>query len=306
MGEVLSSGPAGDVLRWVAGLFKQSLNEAALHLITPSSRINELIESALQRVPWLFGGDYFAERAVAAWNHEDTAGNPLHLGLAVVSVAVLLAGGASEGRRKLIFGYAAVVFLAFFILTSFFRVPRIYGLRYHLGFFVAVAPVPGFATEEFIGRRLRFLIPLALTLALPWLLLNNMRPVVGMPPWPTRTESVFTTPPEQIILAIAPHAVDDYSAAAQRLEESNCRRVGLGIGPQDLEYAFWWLLDAPQSGVRIEVINPSPVTARYADPQFEPCAVLCTRCGAIQSQVDQMHLVGEYDNYDLYLSVGED
>jgi hypothetical protein len=53
----------------------------------------------------------------------------------------------------------------------------------------------------------------------------------------------------------------------------------LRIDSGHLEYLFWWLLQAPQSGIRIESIYYPERLASLADPSFRPCAILCTICG---------------------------
>lgn len=297
---ILSSGIGNGIWDGLVNAFRRSVNNVFLHFVTPSSAVNELIKDGLMRFPGVFRADYFAEYEAAAWNHEDTAGNPLHLLLVFVSLAVMLVTASSGDRRGLVYAYLGMVLAGFLLLTYFFSGLRIYRVRYHLPFFVAIAPTVGLAIQPLFRGRLRYLIALGLLAALPWILLNNMRPIIGVTPWPTRTESVFTRADDDGLLAIAPNAVDEYSAAAQSLRESGCTDVGLGIGQQDLEYAFWWLLDAPQSGIRLEVINPSQPTARYLDPDFEPCAVLCTRCQQVAKLSDMEH-VGSYDNYELYL-----
>ena len=67
-------------------------------------------------------------------------------------------------------------------------------------------------------------------------------------------------------------------AAAEIVRSRGCTQVGLEIDSNGLEYLYWWALEAPQSGIRVETLNPLPETERYRDPAFQPCVVLCTLC----------------------------
>ena len=42
--------------------------------------------------------------------------------------------------------------------------------------------------------------------SVPYILVSNMRPVIGYVPWPTRVESVFTAKKEDLLFAINPEA----------------------------------------------------------------------------------------------------
>jgi hypothetical protein len=72
------------------------------------------------------------------------------------------------------------------------------------------------------------------------------------------------------------------------VHRSGCDRVGLRLDSHDLEYAYWWLLDAPQSGIRVENIDPPAHLERYIDPEFRPCAIICMVCGGR----DRFHRLG--------------
>ncbi len=81
--------------------------------------------------------------------------------------------------------------------------------------------------------------------------------------------------------------------------ESQCNRVGLYLQAYEFEYPFWWLLNAPQSGIQLQHIHSSPETARYQDPAFAPCAVICTVCGGEQ-EVAGLPLVSDFGSVQYY------
>ena len=113
--------------------------------------------------------------------------------------------------------------------------------------------------------------------AVPYVLLNNTRPLVGTRPR-TRVESVLRAPAVDLLFAHVPEQESAYLAAADMIRAALCRAVGLDIPPSQLEYLIWWVLDAPQSGIRIETLSSSPLLERYLDPSFRPCAVICASC----------------------------
>jgi hypothetical protein len=92
-------------------------------------------------------------------------------------------------------------------------------------------------------------------------------------------DSVFNESPRVILMASWSQLRDGYFGAADTVRESGCDRVGLRLDSHDLEYVYWWLLDAPQSGIRMENIDPAPHLERYVDPEFRPCAIVCMVCG---------------------------
>jgi hypothetical protein len=155
----------------------------------------------------------------------------------------------------------------------------LFGVRYQLPFFVLAAPVFGLAMS-WLGRpSLSFAAGLLLILAaVPYLLYNNTRPLIGERPR-TRTGSIFEVPAADLIFTYAPDVEDDYLAAADLIRDSGCQSVGLAAPIAFKEYPLWWVLDAPQSGIRIETLTPLPEEARYLDPAFQPCAVFCVDCG---------------------------
>ncbi len=299
------NGSSSRIVRMGEDVIAREARAAGRNLIFPVGRLNDVVRGAMAALPGIFDSAYLESHRSAAWNHEDTAGNPLHFAAGLFTVAAIAAvpGTRSEGDRVLAFALATIVgILAVPLIIS--HGDSIWSVRFQLPFFMLWGPIFAVVVESLSWPSWMLSAGLLL-IALPYIVLNNTRPVIGMPPWPTRTESVFTSRRVELLLAVAPHVVDEYTGAASTLQDSGCDEVALGIGSRDLEYAFWWLLDAPQSGVRIEVINPSAETARYMDSDFEACAVLCTRCQDVQGLLSQMGSAGEYDNYDLYLSDGE-
>src|SRR4030067_134954 len=76
--------------------------------------------------------------------------------------------------------------------------------------------------------------------------------------------------------------------------------VGLRLNSSDLEYAFWWLLDAPQSGVYLETIYTFSYLERYRDLTFKPCSIICTICGD-RVRLNGLHLTANYGKVSVFV-----
>jgi hypothetical protein len=280
------------------------LRTGAFNLVTPIGRINELILAALGRAPAVFGDRYIEDWRTVAWNHEDTAPNPLHFFviLAAAGLAISLKGPAIPGKARL---YALVVLGCYLMIPVVIgHGPSIWGIRYQLPFFILGAPIVAWVATRLNLRLAAPLVAGALMLmALPWLAFNNTRPLVGRTPWPTRIGSILWTSPPEILLASNPRLVSSYTQGAELIRESGCTQVGLRIDSDELEYSFWWLLRAPQSGIRLESIYPTARSQSLMDPAFRPCAILCTIC----SDRDRLHglpLAADFDRLDVFLGSG--
>jgi hypothetical protein len=260
--------------------------------VTPSSGINALIQRVLAAFPATFNANYRRDLAQSAWNHEDTAGSPLHLFLAALAVLVL----AASGRRvadKSYRAYGLAVVVSYILLPAVATAARgVWGLRYQLPFFLLAGPLIALGVSVWGSTRLPTLASLFLILtAVPYMLFNNTRPIIGRTPWPTRVRSVFVAPPQEILLAAVPEAKGSFSAMADGISQLACARVGLRLDSGDLEYAFWWLLNAPQSGTRIETLYPLPSLDPLVDRSFEPCAVVCSVCDDTRQELSGLPLV---------------
>ena len=108
----------------------------------------------------------------------------------------------------------------------------------------------------------------------PWVLLNRSRPLIDMRPR-TMKGSILQEPPTTVLFANWTKLREPYVEVAQAIKSSDCQQVGLRLYSDDLEYPYWWLLEAPQSGIRIEVVVTYPHLEIYLDLDFEPCIIIC-------------------------------
>jgi len=242
-----------------------------------------------------------------AWNHENLAGNPVHLMLAFSAFVIVFLRKQLRANR-LLCTYLLLTIASY--LTLGYGIYDFFGVRFQLPAFIAWAVPFGIVSESLVERSRVW--PVAMTLllflmALPWLLFNRTRPVIAMRDSSDpltipclagcTAESVLIAPPTRVMFAGKLVLEEPYVQATNALKETGCRSVGLYLDSHDLEYLFWWLLEAPQSGIRLETLHAVPETERYLDPAYQPCAVLCTLCrqgNQIQDQFYGLDLVGDY------------
>jgi Dolichyl-phosphate-mannose-protein mannosyltransferase len=246
---------------------------------------------------------------VWGWNHEDMAGSPLQVMLVPVTLALLFLfrKRVAEPAIKWYVCVALGTFLALVYVLKF----DTYGMRYHLPFWIAFAPLFGVALALVKVDKLVNIIMLGLLLtALPYVIFNRTRPLISM----RAVREAYTIPcilgctsgsilnesPSSVLFANWTDYRGPYSAATDMVLASGCQSVGLHIDSHDLEYTFWWLLNAPQSGIHIESLDTYPRLQRYVDPNFKPCAIICTICDAKPS-VHNLNLSGDFNIVRVYL-----
>ena len=268
------------------------------HFATPSEPANRAIEASFLRLTSALRAPMTDFHLTWAWNHEDLAGSPIHVVIALL--AVLASVGWLRARRDpTAAGYVAAATVAS-ALAGALVTWNPYVPRLHLPLLVLGAPLVGAVA----GRWLRpgWIAALCVGLLListPWVLLNQTRPVIG---WRPRTAivSVFEASEENILFANWLPLRDDFVGAVDAVQATGCRQIGMQIDSHDLEYPFWLLLRAPQSGMRLEHIDPPSHLARYVDPAFRPCAILCMVCGG-RARLHGLERSGTFGPIALYL-----
>ncbi len=314
-------GPAGWVAdmssaRFGVGSVASNLvKDVLLNLVTPSPRINQAMVSFIQSTFQASDPDVSSFKLDWRWNNEDSAGSPIQLFLIVLSAAgviVLLAMGRLKDRSLFWYSLAAFFSSIIFALAAHYDD---YGVRFQLPLIIIWAPVIG----SMISRlREKWLAPMALlfllAITLPYVFFNTTRPLIAMKNVPepyaihpipmlgkTKSSSIFYADQRALLFINAPDWNQPLIEATHDIRDSGCQDVGLRIDSHDPEYPIWWLLKAPQSGVRIETLYYSEVLSRYADPNFKPCAILCTICAG-RAQLLGLNLSGSYNGLvDLYL-----
>lgn len=318
------------------GPFAASLiRNAAMNFATPSLHVNALIVQILRNKLTPLDPRMAEFDLLWGWNHEDIAGNPLHVVLIALALLILLFSWRRVKDRRL-WAYLAALGGVYAMLSSVIHF-ELYGVRFQLPLFILGAPLvgaalglsaPGYprpsAAPLPTGRRRArsaadifqwTFILILLAACLPWVLFNRTRPLIalkdGGEPFSIPCQrilgctvgSILFEPPTTILFANWISQRDPYLQASRDLKESGCQQIGLRLDSHNLEYPFWWLLDAPQSGVRLESIYTLPEMERYLDPAFHPCAIICTIC-ADRTNLHGLPLVSQYGDLKLFMGPG--
>jgi hypothetical protein len=90
---------------------------------------------------------------------------------------------------------------------------------------------------------------------------------------------------------------------ASSVKDAACTSVGVMLSGDAAEYPLWPLLGDPKERIRIEWLVAGTPSARYRDPNFQPCAVVCDfSCPDGWTEVRGLPLALDTAGYRLYLS----
>jgi hypothetical protein len=284
------------------------IRNASLHAGTPWPAVNDIVYRGAIWIHLKLGASLTDPRTSV---HQDfrihkpapdeaRSGNPLH---AVISLAVALVLGimiARGDRRALsVMAYLGGVALSFLILSSVFKF-TVFGSRYHLPFFVLLAPVFGYVVGRFRSPWMAVALAVLMLLASrEWLLNLHERPLLQ----DDRGRSVLTSPRSSLYFVLAERLEEPYRAVVERVVEASCSSVGVMLSGDAAEYPLWPLLGEPRGSRRIEWIVAGTPSARYVDPSFEPCAVICdSSCPGDWEEVRGLPLTRQEGPLRLYLS----
>jgi hypothetical protein len=212
-----------------------------------------------------------------------------------------LAAWAPWHRKEAVLPLLLVVLAAvgFVALGAVFKF-TVFGSRYHLPFFVLIAPPVAWTVDRLKRPFLMALIGLAmLVYAWSWLVSLNPRPLLPN----SDGLSVLTTPRDRLYLTIAPGLTPTYLQMAELINSSSCQSVGIMLGGDAAEYPFWAYLGEPQGGRRLEWLVSGTPSARYRDPAFRACAVICdSSCPDEWTTINGLPLGLKSGSYRLFLS----
>jgi hypothetical protein len=181
-------------------------------------------------------------------------------------------------RRQWVFRvllYTLLIAASFVILSSAIKF-TVFGSRYHVPFFVLLAPVAAVFVDRFLPRWGALILGAGLLLAAwPWLFRLEPRPIT-----PDRNgRSILTADRLSLYLPVGLEA--PYREITAAILASSCRSVGVMLGGDTAEYPLWPYLGEPRDDLAIEWIVAGNPSAVYRRPEFRPCAVVCdTTCPA--------------------------
>jgi len=288
------------------GLVSNVVRNLGLHVGTPLPHVNKALTIGILRLHEWIGIDPNDPRTTAhgrfevdeTTTNEDKTGNLVHLLVASAASISVLTGRTT--RRMPASGHLVVVAAGFVLFCWIFKW-QIFGSRYHLPFFVLLAPVVGGAIARGLSARGGLVVGWTLLIgAVPWLVGTGPRPLLPLP-GESRVESVLTGSRSRLLFANGPYLLEPYRAMTEEILRVGCGGVGLSLLGNEAEYPLWALLRAPRQDLRIEWIVAGSPSARLRDRNFAPCAVICEGC-AEQEVFGGLPLVRVVDGFRLFLA----
>ena len=231
------------------------IRNVALHLPTPSERVNNWSFRVIRRIHRAIGVDLNDPRTSFGDGQppyrftvprlilqEDLTGNGLHLVLLTLSIAFLLTGTRGTDSRPARM-YAIALLAGFGLFCAIFKWQP-WGSRLHLPLFVLGAPLIAIVGARWLGPDgVPGAAALLLVVSLPWVMLNEARPLIRLRSafW---TNTVFDTPRSELYFSNRRRLAAPYIEASRRIREMGCANVGLVLGEDDYEYPIWALVGA--------------------------------------------------------------
>jgi hypothetical protein len=311
--EVYGSLVSGDRLtvhangnRSPAGVTSNLVRYLALNVGTPSPYLNKVAFLAVSAVHDWMGVDKNDPRTTSTGEfrvrppstHEDLAANPLHFAIGfLVLVGILWRRPA--GWRQLA-AYSAVVSAGLVLFCWAFKW-EIFGSRYLVPMFLVFAPVTAIGLDRLLPEKVVWVTALVFATACwPWLTSINSRPLIRRAD--SFVGSVLTEPRRTLLFANALYLEDPLTTEAGLIHEAGCSTVGIALSGNAPEYLLWSVLGAPRQDLRVEWIVGGTPSARFADPDFAPCAVVCDEsCPADWTTIRGLPLAYERAGYRLFL-----
>jgi hypothetical protein len=277
-----SSSFRNQMLNW-RGLVSTTLRTAAFQFQTPWDALNLQLLRLVVGVHFKMGVDVNDPRTTIIGEfriskpstHEDIITNPMHAFLVLVTVLISIFTFKRAGRKLMI--YQALVILGFVIFSFVFKW-QVFGSRLLLPFFLLYAPVVGTLIGILVPGWFVSVVGVGLAASsFMWLVSIYSRPLIPLPgktEWP----SVLTASREKMYFASISGAYEPMKRIADLILDAGCNDVGMVISGSGAEYPYWVLLGAPRDDLRIEWIVAGTPSARYSDPDFQPCAAICDTC----------------------------
>lgn len=288
------------------GLLSNLLRNAGLQAGTPWPKINQELYRAITAVHVKMGLDLNDPRTTAHGyfaidrpnRFETSAGNPAHALIAFVLFIVLIIRFRYFGKEPLIYG---LVVVSTFILFSFMFKWQIWGSRYHLPFFVLLAPLTAHVLEQSVHQNVAKLIGIVLILICwPWLVGINQRPLIReISEYPVG--SVLDESRDDLLFVNVQKYKDPYLNVVGMIQEKQCSQIGLMISGASMEYPLWVLLGAPRNDLWIEWIEKGTPSAKWSRTDFTPCAVICESCPEDWEVIRGLPIVFDRFGFQLFL-----
>jgi hypothetical protein len=174
--------------------------------------------------------------------------------------------------------YVGALLLAFTLFCALLRWQP-WHTRLHLPLFVLwSAPVGLCLTRAWSGTVTNSVALLLLLVSLPFLLGNQLRPLLGGGAF-----NILRQEREMLYFSESNHLRDSYCAVADFMKAQECRDLGLDLPPDSAEYPLLTLLEAHRGLRRVAHVDVSNPSSKYAGRarDVRPCALICLFCSML-------------------------
>jgi hypothetical protein len=262
----------------LSSVISNVIRNVSLHVGTPSSAVNTLLEKSVYRLHNFIGLSPNDSRTTWTGTEfhipkfsldEGSSGNPIHLILIVLSSFLF----AWRPHQNWYASRYQLSLLSAFLLFSFYLKWMPWHSRLHLPLFVLFSPFIGLViSREKNHRRINILMALLIMGASPWLFYNPARPMLGR-------NNVFITERAEQYFGQYRALAEPYKGAVQILSALQCSEIGLFIGGDSWEYPLWVLMPIQSSErSRFEHVNVTNVSRHKSNQfrlgKFRPCAIV--------------------------------
>lgn len=212
---------------------------------------------------------------------ENVAGNPLHLLLILIAIAIFIFYRKLRINKEII-AYVLSVTAGFLLLCWMLKLQP-YQSRHHLSLFVLFGAFVGTVFCKIWNRYIiTFLAVILLVTSLQFVFNNKYRPIVAK-------NNIFNTSRNELYFTNRPKLYKPFFEAANFIKTTNCASIGLSLGAEKIpsaqywEYPIWILLNKNNNQLTKfgHVLNPAnlSVVKSKVSPhnQFKPCAIIAIR-----------------------------
>ena len=262
------------------------LRNAALHVSTPSEKINKMIYDGISAIHTrILGIDVDDPRTTWGLNkfnlnpffslYESMAGAPLHLFLFLFIPVIFFGMKTEHTTDRLMFFICSTA--GFFILVFLLKWQP-WNARMHITPFLLLSPLAAIFMAERVQKPFAFLAAfLFLAQSAPLSVSNVSRPLLYIY-YPSM--NVFSISRDALYFMDGPSLQNSYNYAADFVLSTGCRDIGFYVDVPQMEYQLWALLGLGYGtgNFRMEHVNVENdtkyLTQKPPYKGFSPCAVI--------------------------------
>ena len=267
----------------VSVLWSNLVRNSALHWGVPSKAINDMTLNAVRsvagdtidKIPGTTRGKSFFESGIPFRIHESFAGNFLHFWFLTASVFGILLFRRRFQFNALSGFYALAVILGTFFFCGLIQWER-WNQRYHTNLFMLGAPIVAVFVARLVSiRRTRIVAGMFLALSIPWIILNEIRPLISYYP---NQESIFSTDRRKMYFADHLDIFRPYVDLVKFIAAYNPQEIGMLSTKAIYEYTIWMLLwENLTTNFQLKYVGVENVSKDLRESKFAPPFIFSNR-----------------------------